>query len=668
MFTKVLIANRGEIACRVMRTCRRRGIATVAVHSDADAGALHVALADEAVRIGPPPAAESYLDGAAILAAAQATGAQAIHPGYGFLAENAGFARAVAEAGLVFIGPSPEAIEIMGAKDRAKAAVRAFDVPLVPDGGAADDDLAALHASAERLGLPLMVKAAAGGGGKGMRVVRDTADLKPAIEGAMREARAAFGDPRLLLERFLDRPRHVEVQVFGDAHGNVVHLHERDCSLQRRHQKVIEEAPAPGLTPELRTALGEAAVQAARSVGYTGAGTVEFLLEPGGGFHFIEMNTRLQVEHPVTEMITGLDLVEWQLLVAAGAPLPLHQDEIDMYGHAFEARLYAEDPARGFLPSTGRLDHLRLPDESRHVRVETGVRAGDTVTPFYDPMIAKLVTWADTRAEALRLLHAALAATEVVGVTTNRNFLATVAADPAFATQPVDVGWLDREQDRLVREPEGPSDALALACARLLHDLATGARTAAAASGEPGSPWHRVDGWRLNGRGHVTLELAQGGERIEIDARPEGSAWRLTLPGVERLLRVEGGSDGLVVHLDGKRRAVRVPRRGADLTVLDGFATTAFRVVDRAAGPEDEAEAENLITAPMPGRVVKLFAATGAAVEKGAPLLVLEAMKMEHTLTAAAAGVVGEVRCAEGEQVEEGRILIAFEAPDGAEA
>ena len=408
MFDAVLIANRGEIACRVIRTLKRLGIRAIAVYSDADQGALHVAQADQAIRIGPAPASESYLRADAILDAARRAGAQAIHPGYGFLAENAGFARACRDAGLIFVGPSPEAIETMGAKDRAKAVAAAAEVPLVPGhhGGAQDD--ASLLEAAHELGFPVLLKAVAGGGGKGMRVVARPDEFAAALEGARREAQAAFGDERMLLERYLDAPRHIEVQVFGDRHGQVVHLFERDCSVQRRHQKVLEEAPAPGISAQQRAALGATAVRLARAIDYTGAGTIEFLMDQSGAFYFMEMNTRLQVEHPVTEMITGLDLVEWQLRVAAGERLPLSQKEIALAGHAIEGRLYAEDPEHGFLPSTGTLAHARLPASGPSVRVETGVRAGDRISPFYDPMLAKIVVWGPDRAAALRRLREAL--------------------------------------------------------------------------------------------------------------------------------------------------------------------------------------------------------------------------------------------------------------------
>ena len=530
MFDAVLIANRGEIACRVIRTLKRLGIRAIAVYSDADQGALHVAQADQAIRIGPAPASESYLRADAILDAARRAGAQAIHPGYGFLAENAGFARACRDAGLIFVGPSPEAIETMGAKDRAKAVAAAAEVPLVPGhhGGAQDD--ASLLEAAHELGFPVLLKAVAGGGGKGMRVVARPDEFAAALEGARREAQAAFGDERMLLERYLDAPRHIEVQVFGDRHGQVVHLFERDCSVQRRHQKVLEEAPAPGISAQQRAALGATAVRLARAIDYTGAGTIEFLMDQSGAFYFMEMNTRLQVEHPVTEMITGLDLVEWQLRVAAGERLPLSQKEIALAGHAIEGRLYAEDPEHGFLPSTGTLAHARLPASGPSVRVETGVRAGDRISPFYDPMLAKIVVWGPDRAAALRRLRGALFDTEVVGLSTNLEFLARVVDHDAFASGAVATAFVaDHAAELLAPAPPPDDEALAIAALWLLCRQRREAVAAAAAGADPHSPWHRVDGWRLNDVGHQTLRLRAAGEVVEIDAQAESAGWRLRI-------------------------------------------------------------------------------------------------------------------------------------------
>ncbi|MGA7984783.1 MAG: acetyl-CoA carboxylase biotin carboxylase subunit, partial [Burkholderiales bacterium] len=450
MFRKILIANRGEIACRVMRSAERLGIRTVAVYSDADRDALHVRLAHEACRIGPAPARESYLNAEAVIAAARETGAEAIHPGYGFLSENEAFARACAAAGIVFIGPTAEAIAAMGDKSAAKTLMEKARVPLVPGYHGENQDAAFLLGHAEAIGFPVLIKASAGGGGKGMRIVRRGAEFDAALASCRREAKSAFGDDRVLIERYLERPRHIEIQVFGDAHGNCVHLFERDCSVQRRHQKVLEEAPAPGMTVERRHEMGEAAVAAARAIKYRGAGTVEFIAEQDGRFYFMEMNTRLQVEHPVTEMITGLDLVEWQLRVAAGERLPRAQDELEIRGHAIEARLYAEDPARDFLPATGRLAHLAFPAASDSVRIDTGVESGATITPHYDPMIAKLIVWGEDRGAALARLRGALAACEVAGVATNVEFLGRLAASGAFARAELDTGLIERCHDELL--------------------------------------------------------------------------------------------------------------------------------------------------------------------------------------------------------------------------
>ncbi len=517
MFRKILIANRGEIACRVAATARRLGIGVAAVYSEADAGARHVKLADEAYLLGPAPAAESYLRGERVIEAALKCGAQAIHPGYGFLSENEGFARACAKAGLVFIGPPPEAIAAMGDKSAAKRLMEKAKVPLVPGYHGDKQEPAFLAKEAEKIGFPVLIKASAGGGGKGMRIVTKAAEFQGALEGAQREAKAAFGDARVLIERYLERPRHIEVQVFGDAQGACIYLFERDCSVQRRHQKVLEEAPAPGMSAARRKEMGDAAVAAARAVGYVGAGTVEFIAEQDGKFYFMEMNTRLQVEHPVTELITGLDLVEWQLRVAAGEPLPLAQDKLSIRGHAIEARLYAEDPARGFLPQTGRLAHLRFPQATPSVRIDTGVESGATITPHYDPMIAKLIAWGEDRPAALARLGAALAAVEVAGVQTNVAFLERVVRSRAFSSGDLDTGLIERSRAELFPPAQAASHELlaAAAMAELLEE-ADEARTRAASSGDPYSPWDSVDGWRLNQGSHHRFVFAEHGARHEV--------------------------------------------------------------------------------------------------------------------------------------------------------
>ncbi len=666
MFTKILIANRGEIACRVARTARRLGIRTVAVFSDADADALHVDLCDEAVRLGPPPAAESYLLGDRILEAAKATGAEAIHPGYGFLSENAAFAEACTAAGVVFIGPPPNAIRVMGSKAESKRLMEEAGVPLVPGWHGADQDEDSLRAAADTIGYPLLVKASAGGGGKGMRVVRDAAGFSAALAAAKREAMSAFGDDTMLLEKYLDRPRHVEIQVFADTLGTVVHLFERDCSVQRRHQKVIEEAPAPGLDPALRTAMGQAGVAAAKAIGYVGAGTVEFLYQDGA-FHFIEMNTRLQVEHPVTEMITGQDLVEWQLRVAAGEPLPLAQQDLRSEGHAFEARLYAEDPARDFAPSVGRLRHLVPPVEGPHVRVDTGVRQGDTVSIYYDPMIAKLIVWDRDRAAALRRLRQALTDYAVVGVQTNLEFLGAVAAHDDFAGGAVTTRFIETHEAALFPNPL-PADGAVLCLAALAVVLGEQARCAdrARGSGDPYSPWHLASGWRLNDDNTQAVAIRDANREddpvveVGVHYRPNG-AFLVDLPDGERVTaRGTLDDDGtLSAEIDGLSRRATVVRQGDELVVLSAGKQHVLGLV-RAEG-EADADAGGSLVAPMPGKVIAVLVQEGDTVEKGQPLMVLEAMKMETTIAAPEAGVVTEIRFGAGDQVDDGAQLMVVE-------
>ena len=657
MFGKVLIANRGEIACRVIRTARALGVRTVAVYSDADRNARHVKLADEARRIGPPAAAESYLNGDAILEAARACGAQAIHPGYGFLAENAAFAQACRRAKLVFIGPSPEAIAAMGDKSAAKRLMEKAAVPLVPGYHGENQDSAFLEKEAARIAYPVLIKPCAGGGGKGMRIVEEKKSFVSMLEGARREAKSAFGDDRVLLERYLRQPRHIEVQVFGDVQGNAVHLFERDCSVQRRHQKVLEEAPAPGMTPERRRAMGEAAVAAARAIGYSGAGTVEFIAEQDGRFYFMEMNTRLQVEHPVTEMITGLDLVEWQLRVAAGERLPLLQDELTFSGHAIEARIYAEDPERDFLPATGKLLHLAFPADTRDVRIDSGVEAGGEITPWYDPMIAKLIVRGPDRETALARLGRALAETEIAGVTTNVAFLGRVVASRAFAAAELDTGLIDRNRAELFppRAPV-PDEMLAAATFAELSAEEQAAREQAAASGDPHSPWHRVDGWRLNEESHHDFVFMDGEARHPVRVRFTDDGERLLIGA--RDYRIEG--DGQLIRLDGRSFKARAVSDGSHWHVFynGGYRRLALR--EELQAPQD-AVAGGSLAAPMPGKVIQVMVEAGARVKKGEPLLILEAMKMEHTITAPKDGVVKLINFAAGEQVLEGAELIALE-------
>jgi 3-methylcrotonyl-CoA carboxylase alpha subunit len=670
MFSKILIANRGEIACRVAATARRLGVRTVAVYSDADAGARHVALCDEAVHLGPAPARDSYLRGDLIVAAARATGAAAIHPGYGFLSENTDFAAACAAAGVVFIGPPPGAIRAMGSKSEAKALMERAGVPLVPGYHGAGQDPRLLQGEADRIGYPVLIKASAGGGGKGMRGVRESAEFAAALASCRREAAASFGDDRVLVEKYLEQPRHIEIQVFCDAHGGALYLFERDCSVQRRHQKVIEEAPAPGMTAARRQSMGEAAVAAARAVGYVGAGTVEFIAEPSGRFYFMEMNTRLQVEHPVTEMITGHDLVEWQLRVACGEPLPVTQDALQIHGHAIEARIYAENPDKGFLPAVGRLSHLALPaavefrrnadDNGLHdpapVRVDAGVRAGDEISPHYDPMIAKLIVWGATRAQALARLRAALADTHIVGVASNVDFLGRLAANPAFAAAHLDTGLIERERAALFADEAGlPDEMLALACARVLAD------EAAAADADP---WSHRSGWRLNAtyERELSFRSEHGAHTLRLTYGRDGYRFRHGTTDAALLLQgtARAGATRLHVQLAGRTLHADVVRHGDQLHVFLHGRHRVLTRLDPIAHAGATETVEGRLSAPMPGKVIAVHAARGARVARGAALLVMEAMKMEHTIVAPADGTVDEILFGVGEQVAEGAALVQF--------
>ena len=659
MIRRLLIANRGEIACRIIRSAQRLGIRTVAVYSEADAGARHVRLADEAVAIGPASAAESYLSIARILAAAEETGADAVHPGYGFLAENADFAQACHDSGLFFVGPSPETIRDMGSKRRAREIMQAAGVPVVPGYEGEDQADATLAAAAAEIGYPLMIKASAGGGGKGMRVVHDADAFGEALAGARREAAAAFADDRMILERLIERPRHVEFQIFADAHGHVVHLFERECSIQRRYQKIIEETPAPTLEPALREQMAAAAVAAARAVDYRNAGTVEFLLD-GDRFYFMEMNTRLQVEHPITEAVTGLDLVEWQLRVTAGDPLPQDQSEIASHGHAMEARIYAENPFEGFLPSTGRIGRFAHPPTGPDLRLDAGVEDGDEVTIHYDPMIAKLIVWGKDRAAAVAALRRALSRTLITGPTTNLALLRGIAAHEDFAAAAMDTGYLDRHLAEVIDALPRPHEvALAAAAAARLQE---GARTAQR-TGDPCSPWDAFDGWRPGGGG---VRFAFGddcGGRYEVHARGDRGRYTMTIgdrrheveanpAGRERLdLRVDDSdhSATVVTFPDGVK--VGLDTGGFELSHLPLYAASASGEEDAHPG------------APMPGRIVAVYVAEGDAVEPGQALLVLEGMKMEFTLTAPTGGVISRLRCAEGDMVEAETPLVDIEAP-----
>jgi len=661
MFDKILIANRGEIAVRVMKTARRLGVRTVAIYSDADARALHVQLADEAVRVGPAPAAQSYLHAQAVLEAARRTGAQAIHPGYGFLSENESFAAACRQAGVVFIGPPDEAIRIMGSKAEAKRVMSEAGVPLVPGYHGVAQDLDILRREAGKIGYPVLVKASAGGGGKGMRVVRSAAELADAVAGARRESKAAFGDDSLLLEKYLTRPRHVEIQVFADTQGQCVYLFERDCSIQRRHQKVIEEAPAPDLPDAVRIRMGEAAVAAAQAVGYVGAGTVEFLYEDGA-FYFIEMNTRLQVEHPVTEKITGLDLVEWQLRVASGEPLPKSQERIQRRGHAFEARIYAEDPQREFLPATGTLIHLRSPQEGPHVRVDTGVREGDEVSVYYDPMIAKLITWDEDRAAALRRLRRALSAYEVAGVATNVTFLARIAAHPAFEAARIDTGFIERHRADLAMSLEPVSDdILALAAvAVVLHRVSDSRRRRGT---NPDSPWNVATGWRLNPDNHHDLRLLDGAQRREVVLHFRRDGYEVEIAGARLALTQVSFEEGVLsAVMNGVRVRAGVVLAELALSLFSEGRSWRLTLDDPMIRAARQEGGSGRLMAPMPGLVGAVLVAVGDRVERDQPLMIMEAMKMEHTIKAAIAGRVASVHFAVGQQVSDGDELLTIES------
>lgn len=663
MFSKILIANRGEIACRVIRTCRRLGIRTVAVYSEADADAQHVRQADEAVLIGGPRPADSYLRGDVILAAAKRTGAQAIHPGYGFLSENADFADAVAAAGMVFIGPSGTSMRKMGSKAGAKELMDAAGVPVVPGYTGEDQSPNTLSREAARIGFPLMIKAAHGGGGKGMRVVHRLEDFIGQLESCQREAANAFGRDRVLLERYVQSPRHIEIQVFADTHGHTLHLNERECSAQRRYQKVLEESPSPFLTPALRAAMGDAAVKAAQAIDYANAGTVEFIVDPDGRFYFMEINTRLQVEHPVTEMVTGLDLVEWQLRVAAGEPLPLAQDAIAQRGHAIEVRLYAEDPEAGFLPGSGRLESLLLPTPSANVRLDGGVIEGDVVTIFYDPMIAKLIVWGEDRPTALARLREALTDCDIVGPKSNIGFLEQLVRHPAVVEGRIDTGYLDRHLDEFMPAPSLTPDLQVAASVAVLLEQETSARRDAAASGDPGSPWAAADGWRLGHAGRRPLAFQHRDQRWEALGHGHAGRYIVEIEGTAHPVdgaRLTAGLLELRIHDQARR--LRIHRRGRRLTLHDGERRATLEVLpayQRTAGGDSVGDGR--IIAPMPGRVVVVKTRAGDSVDAGQELLVMEAMKMELAIRAPRAGVVAELRAAAGDFVEADTVLVALE-------
>ncbi|MDO4968187.1 MAG: acetyl/propionyl/methylcrotonyl-CoA carboxylase subunit alpha [Comamonadaceae bacterium] len=667
MFKKILIANRGEIACRVAATAKRLGIQTVAVYSDADAQAKHVAACDEAVHIGGNAPKDSYLRWERILDAAQQTGAQAIHPGYGFLSENEDFANACAQAGLVFIGPPASAIRAMGLKAESKQLMEKAGVPLVPGYHGTDQNPELLQSEADRIGYPVLIKASAGGGGKGMRLVEKREDFAAALASCQREAINSFGNDAVLIEKYVQRPRHIEIQVFGDTQGNVVYLFERDCSVQRRHQKVLEEAPAPGMTPALRQKMGEAAVAAARAVGYVGAGTVEFIVEQPGGydqpeamqFYFMEMNTRLQVEHPVTEAITGQDLVEWQLRVAAGQPLPKRQDELQIIGHAIEARICAENPDNGFLPATGTLHVYRKPTCSSFaisdVRVDDGVREGDAISPFYDSMIAKLIVHGDTREQALARLDAALAQTQIVGLSSNVQFLRHVVKSEAFAQAKLDTALIEREKAVLFQQTAVPTPlAVAIAVAQQLQ---------AEQALETADPFSHRDGWHSHGTVHRSFTFVQDSATIQaVLTYGRHGALQLQVGNVAAPLHWQPQGDGLLVEFAGARSTAQVHVTGEARHIFTPRGAAVLQLQDPLAHAGEGHSEVGRLTAPMPGKLVSFAVKAGDAVTKGQALAVMEAMKMEHTIAAPADGVVQELLYAPGDQVTEGAELIRIEA------
>lgn len=670
MFDKILIANRGEIACRIISTARRLGIRTVAVYSEADSHAKHVEMADEAWRIGPAPASESYLVAEKIINIALKSGAKAIHPGYGFLSENARFAELCATNNLIFIGPPVAAIEAMGSKSAAKEIMAKADVPLVPGYHGDDQSAENLLQAAKTIGFPVLLKATAGGGGKGMRIVENADDFVTALDSCKREAMSAFADDEVLVEKYLCQPRHVEIQVFADNFGNTVHLFERDCSVQRRHQKVIEEAPAPGIEDEIRSAMADVAIKAAKAIGYSGAGTVEFLYDQDGSFYFMEMNTRLQVEHPVTEMITGIDLVEWQLVVANDQKLPLQQNQISCNGHAFEVRIYAEDPDQDFLPATGKIVHLNMPAQSSHVRVDTGFRQGDEVGIYYDPMIAKLIVWERDRDTALARLRGALADYQVVGLTTNLNFLSALAANQAFNAQQVDTSFIEKQQHDLFPDKVPVTDqSIALAALYILQSRIAQARHQAAQSPDPYSPWHQVTGWQNNEDNFLVVEFidnnrvanenAETGQLISAKVHFTKDGHLIEIH--DRTFTASSSLENqqLSANLSGQRIDAQIIEHDNKLYILTHGETAILNYIDHENETIDENKSGNL-KAPMPGTIIAVKVSVGENVSENQPLLVLEAMKMEHTISAPAAGIIEEIFFQPGEMVEDGVELIVI--------
>jgi 3-methylcrotonyl-CoA carboxylase alpha subunit len=669
MFTKILIANRGEIACRVIKTARKMGILTVAVYSDADANALHVNMADEAIYLGPSPSRESYLLADKVIEAAKRTGAQAIHPGYGFLSENADFCRMCEQENIKFIGPPVGAIEAMGSKSAAKNIMEKANVPLVPGYHGDDQSEALIKKAADDMGYPVLLKATAGGGGKGMRQVWNENEFSEGFAAAKREAKSSFGDDTMLVEKYLTQPRHVEIQVFCDNHNNAVYLFERDCSVQRRHQKVIEEAPAFGMTEGLRQKMGLSAIKSAQAIGYQGAGTVEFLLDVDGSFYFMEMNTRLQVEHPVTELITGQDLVEWQLRVAAGEVLPKTQQELSIKGHAFEARIYAEDANNDFLPATGKLNFLQPPVESEFVRVDTGVRQGDEVSVFYDPMIAKLIVWDENREKALQRLTKALSEYRINGVTTNIDFLYNLATCPSFVNEEIDTGFIEKHQDEIFHNDEQTlADELPIAALYLVLSLAHKAKEKAVKTADPYSPWNNTNAWRLNEPHIHQLTLAHNGVEypVTVEQKRQGSDSYYLITVSNKTLDCQGriSGDTLYVSIDGYRSHATIARNGNEISLYRQNGAFNFTNIQPDCGNNDNDDNHGGLVAPMNGTMVSVLVKTGDIVKKDQPLMIMEAMKMEHTIKAPSDGTIDALYYVEGDMVDGGSELLALTEQD----
>jgi 3-methylcrotonyl-CoA carboxylase alpha subunit len=678
MFNKILIANRGEIACRIIKTAKQMGVLTVAVYSDADKDSLHVHMADEAVYIGPSPSRESYLLGDKVIAAAKQTGAQAIHPGYGFLSENADFCRNCAAENITFIGPPVGAIEAMGSKSAAKNIMEEADVPLVPGYHGDDQSRDIIKKAADDMGYPVLLKATAGGGGKGMRQVWSEAEFDEGFEAAKREAMSSFGDDTMLVEKYLTQPRHVEIQVFCDNHDNAVYLFERDCSVQRRHQKVIEEAPAFSMSEELRAQMGESAIKSAQAIGYQGAGTVEFLLDIDGSFYFMEMNTRLQVEHPVTEMISGQDLVEWQLRVAAGENLPKTQEQLVLNGHAFEARIYAEDADNDFLPATGKLTLLKTPIESENVRIDTGVRQGDEVSVYYDPMIAKLIVWDENREKALQRLAKALSEYRINGVTTNIDFLYNLATSKPFVEADIDTGFIEKNNDLIFHNNEKSlANELPIAALFLILSKENNAKQQAQKSNDPNSPWYIADAWRLNEANLHSLVLAHNDIEytITVEQKRKGkdAYYSINVNGEQfdcqgEILTTSSSNDTIVATINGHRSQTTFNQSENTISLYRTNGVFNFTHILPDCGQNEDDDNHGGLAAPMNGTMVGVLVEAGQTVTKGQPLVIMEAMKMEHTIKAPSDGTIDEVYFKEGDMVDGGAELLAFTAQETSEA